>query len=357
MTGGKRWQPTWIFGRQWDVFITLSWLPVFVASHILVHLPGALGLSMLRHIIVLALLISFLHQPLTFGLIYGDAAQIKLHRRLFVVAPMLAIAVAVVAAVNRWWIVIPVAAIWNLQHTLQQRYGIERIYAGRSGYGSARLDRAISYVPMVAVLAAVAALPGTESLATRASLDPMNAGAIHLLVTVRPVATVITVFAGLATLVVLAAAVRQEVDAGSKANPAKWFYQLSSIAMLVAIVVDPAAGFIAYVASHALEYAVVVDRTAKRRYAGGVGVETERRHRSLLSTVATHAPGRVGFFVLIVLGSLAAYTKVRGPSLNAIVYTVGALHFTYDAVIWKLRKPVVAKDFAIAPREATLARS
>jgi hypothetical protein len=39
---------------------------------------------------------------------------------------------------------------------------------------------------------------------------------------------------------------------------------------------------------------------------------------------------------------------VHGSALNAVVYAVGALHFTFDAVIWKLRKPVVARDFRLA---------
>jgi hypothetical protein len=34
-----------------------------------------------------------------------------------------------------------------------------------------------------------------------------------------------------------------------------------------------------------------------------------------------------------------------GPILIAI-YTVGLLHFVYDTVIWKLRKPAVATDHA-----------
>jgi hypothetical protein len=33
---------------------------------------------------------------------------------------------------------------------------------------------------------------------------------------------------------------------------------------------------------------------------------------------------------------------------DTVLYTVGALHFTYDSVIWKLRKPAVASSFAIA---------
>jgi hypothetical protein len=31
------------------------------------------------------------------------------------------------------------------------------------------------------------------------------------------------------------------------------------------------------------------------------------------------------------------------------LYTVGLLHFVYDAVIWKVRRPAVAAGFGIKP--------
>lgn len=349
----------WIFGRNWDLFVSLAWVPVFVVAHVLVNLPGATGASLLRQGIVLALLISFLHQPLTFGLVYGDPAQFRLHRRLFVIAPVVAVGVAVGAAAANLSIVVPIAAIWNLQHTLQQRYGLQRIYAGRSGYGSARLDRAFSYVPMIAVLGAVAAAPSTAALASRSGLDPMNAGAVHLLITLRPAALAVAIVAGVATLCVLAATARQEIAAGTSANPAKRLYQASSLALLASIVIDPAAGFIAYVSAHAIEYAVVVDRTAKRRYSATTtataAAGADRAPFSILAWLARTALGRVAFFAVIAVAALFTHEDIHGVPLNAIVYSVGALHFTYDAVIWKLRKPVVAKDFSIPARRPELA--
>lgn len=334
----------WIFGRRWDLLVSLCWIPVFVVAHVLVNVPGAAGATFLRDGVALALLLSFLHQPLTFGLVYGDPAQFGLHRRLFVAAPLAALAVAVVAAAEDLWVVVPLAALWNLQHTLQQRYGIQRIYAGRSGGGAARLDRAFAYVPMVAALAAVAASPATAALVTRSGLDPMNAGAVRLLTGLRPVAVGLLVVAAAATLAVVGATVRQEASAGAAANPAKWLYQASALALVTAVAVDPAAGFVAYVSQHAIEYAVVVDRTARRRYAAA----PDDAPPSVIGWFARRAPGRVAFFALIVLAALAVHGWVHGRSFNAVLYTVGALHFTYDAVIWKLRKPVVAKDFAIA---------
>jgi hypothetical protein len=340
---GRR--PLWIFSPGLDFLVAWCWVPMFLVWHVLMSGRGPSADTFLREGVVVALAVSFLHQPLTFGLVYGDKRQVALHRPLFTWAPVVAVTVAVIAAVENLWIVVPVAAAWNLQHTLQQRYGLERIYAGKSGYGSARLDRALAYVPMTAVLFAVAAVPSTTGLVARSGLDPMNAGAVRLLVQIRPVATILLVAATIATGAVVALVVRQEVAAGSKANPAKWCYQLASLLLLGSIVIDPAAGFIAYVTAHAVEYGVVVYRTAERRYGHTTEVE------SFLDRVARSTAGRVAFFGGIVVAAWAARTFVHGDGFNALLYAVGALHFTYDAVIWKLRKPAVAETFAIPVRQ------
>ena len=344
-TTDRRYRIVWVFGPGWDVLMSLSWLPIFLAVHTLAADPGPSGTQVLRSGLGFAFLLSFMHQPLTFGLVYADASRFRLHWKLFLFGPLIAVAVGTLAAMNGWQIVIPIAAAWNLQHTLQQRYGIERIYSGKSGYGSARLDRAVAYVPMAAVLAVVAADPGTTALIDRTNLDSMNAGAVRLLTSVRPVASLLAVVAIVATVAVISRVVQQERQAGHEANPAKWLYQVSSLALLVAIVVDPAAGLIAYVSAHALEYGVVVDRTAQRRYR--VETTAAPSARSLLGHIAGRSYGRVAYFGAIALLAALTHRFVPGTAYNAVLYSVGALHFTFDAVIWKLRQAPVAKDFSI----------
>ena len=345
----------------------MAWVPVFLGWHLLTELAPGSGGTRLQQGVALALLVSFLHQPLTFVLVYGDRRQFALHRRLFVWAPVVALAVSVLAAVRNWWIVVPFAALWNLQHTLQQRYGVERIYGGRSGYGSARLDRAVSYVPMAVVLVALAATPSLPGLVRRSGLDPRNAQGVALLGAIRPAAVGLLVVTCAALAVVVVLWVRQERRAGPRANPAKWLYQASSLALVGSILVDPVAGFIAYVTAHALEYAVIVDRTAKRRYGaangavavavavagdGGGGRGGGGGGGGLLGTLARRRGGRVAFLAGIVLVAFAVDHLVHGVAFNVVVLTVGALHFTYDAVIWKLRRPAVARDLGAVPGAA-----
>ena len=342
----------WIYGAGWDLFVALCWVPVFLFWHVLLAGTGPSSEHLLQVGVVVALLVSFLHQPLTFGLVYGDGSQFALHRRLFVWAPVIAVSAAVVAATANLAIVVPVAAAWNLQHTLQQRYGLQRIYAGKSGYGSARLDRAFAYVTMVAALLAVAAMPGTAGLVERSGLDPMNAQGVHLLIDLRPEARWLLAAATIAVILVIVAIVRQEQAAGPKANPAKWIYQVSSLALVASIVVDPAAGFIAYVSAHSIEYGVIVYRTAARRYSAGDGAGAA----SFLGRVGRTAPGRLLYFGGIAAVAFAVHGLVHGSAFNAVLYSVGALHFTFDAVIWKLRRPAVSRDFSIRPASAVVAQ-
>ena len=349
-------RPVWMFGAGPDIVVALCWVPVYLAWHVVASGSTTASTQRVQEGVAAALLISFLHQPLTFGLVYGDRRQVAMHRRLFVWAPIVAVAIAGLCAWRNVWIVVPVAALWNLQHTVQQRYGVQRIYSGRSGYGSARLDRAIAYLPMTAVLLAVAYAPTTTDLVRRSGIDARNAQGIELLVRLRPAAGALLLVAVGATAVVMVSVVRQELRAGSRANPAKWLYQGSSLVLLGSIVVDPVAGFIAYVTAHAIEYAVIVDRTARKRYGLATSGEASVERPTFLGTVGRRPVGRFAYFGVIVVGALVLYKATHGAWVNTVVYTVGALHFTYDAVIWKLRRPATARDFGVAgvPGPATM---
>ena len=77
------------------------------------------------------LLLSYSHQPLTVALVYGDKRNFDLRRRIFTWSPLLfVVAVLVTRHVSLTTLAV-VAAVWNAEHTLMQRYGITRIYGAR----------------------------------------------------------------------------------------------------------------------------------------------------------------------------------------------------------------------------------
>ena len=128
----------------------------------------------------------------------------------------------------------------------------------------------------------------------------------------------------------------------ARPNPAKWTYLASTGVLFLVAVVDPLAGLIGFVGSHAIEYFVVVNRSVagEASHPGALGA-ISRLHRGPAIFLAVYLASATGLF--LVLYDLAP-TRV----LLLSILTIGALHFFYDSFIWKLRKPAVAASLAPA---------
>ena len=341
--GGERTATSpWIYDRGTDIVIALIWIPVFFIARQAVSGHGPLGNISLTKLVDLTLLVSFMHQPLTLPLVYADSRQFVQRRRLFTWAPIAVLAAVIIGVTANLWIVVPIAAVWNTIHTLQQRYGLCRIYSRKAGYGSPLLDRSVLYLWMVAALLLVAANPSTKSLLDRVDIGANNDSAIRTLTSIRPYALAMLVPVGILAAIVTVAIFRQEATA-SRPNAGKWLYQASSLALIASIAVDPTAGFVAYVGSHAIEYVIVVYRNSRSRTSGPEG------ERTALGRMARTRLGRGAFVVAVMAAAAVIHAQVHQNAYLMVLYTVGALHFLYDGVIWKLRKPAVAASFAITP--------
>jgi len=333
----------WIYGARADLLIALCWIPIFLAAHWLSSQHD--NDHLLNTLFNGAFLLSLLHQPLTLALVYGDKRQFELRRRLFTWSPVVAVALIAVAVLLDLWIIVPIAAIWNTIHTLQQRYGLSRIYGKKAGFGSARLDRGVLFSWMVAALVIVGSTPRVLDQLARVMLDSTNANGIRDLSGVRPYAVWLLVPALAVAGVFTTLLVRQERANVDRANRAKWLYVGSSLALIASIAYDPLAGFIAYVAAHAIEYFVVVEKTMKSRYG------KSRDRSSLLGRMVYTTWGRA-LFLAAFLGIVYEVDQGLGTHLPnhaylITVYSIGILHFWYDSFIWKLRKPAVSGDFGI----------
>jgi hypothetical protein len=290
-------------------------------------------------------------------LVYGDRAQFRLRRRLFTWAPPIAVVVLAVGVGLNLWVIVPIAAIWNAVHTLQQRYGLLRIHARKSGYGNARLDRAVIFVPFTAVVAVAAALPATAHQIDRLSEQiggGQNADAAKEIVAARPTLVVLSVPLVIAAVAVLWAYARQERQAlrRGEADAGKWVYLAGTLTLIASAAYNPAAGLVAYIAAHAIEYGIIVVRTMRSKYdvsrarpgrdpsgVGALGVLASSRWRRAGLIVSF-----LGFFALLDLWS----RSVLSTSVYLIaIYSVGLLHFLFDAVIWKTRRPAVAASFGV----------
>ena len=121
---------------------------------------------------------------------------------------------------------------------------------------------------------------------------------------------VVVVIAGLLT----ARWLWDELRRGPHANPAKRLYVASTAALFVTILVNPIAGFLGYVGSHAVEYFIIVHQSIGPRYAsvdvdGGAPVGH-----------AVRRLGRLGFFGVylgLIIASVALLDRYGGATVYA----------------------------------------
>jgi hypothetical protein len=278
-------------------------------------------------------LISFAHQPLTLALVYGDRRNFGLRRRVFTWSPLV-LAGAVLAAQHvSLTLLAIVAGLWNVEHTLMQRYGIVRIHGRKAGEDQGRLEKTMLFAWLVLVLVLVAADSGAAGHVERAGLRGKNRRGLEVLMDLRPYAVSIVPFVIAIGAVVAVLWVRDEVHRGTTGSLAKRLYVLSTAALFTTILFDPVAGLLGFVGAHAVEYFAIVHRSVGTRYPNA-----DVDGRAPIG-YALRRFGRTGFLAIYVGIVLAAVSLLdRWGSVTVytvVVLTLGGMHVLYDGFIWK----------------------
>jgi hypothetical protein len=322
----------WIRGPLPDAALALSWVPFAFAA----HLTEDGGTASLRLLYGSVMFISFVHQPLTFPLVYASPWRLATHRRLFLWFPLLAVIVIAVAVQVSLTLVAVVGGIWNAEHILMQRFGITRFYGRKAGDDQGLLERWMLVAWFLLPLLWIAARGDLHHVLDRLSSGSVDAGAAGVLAKLTTEAGV-----ALAGVVVAAAylTVRWLVNEHrltTSWNPGKSMYLLSTAGLFALAFFDPIAAVVGFVASHSIEYFALVNRS----------VASERQHVGLLAGIARRPHGQLAFFGSYVAAAtlifFLLYRAAPASVLLMAILTIGAVHFFYDAFIWKLRKAEVA---------------
>jgi hypothetical protein len=333
-----------------DVAVALAWIPFAVVARVLVAgadpvVAGPAAASALAAFIAGVFLLSFAHQPLTLALVYGDPAQFRLRRAIFIASPFIFVAAVATGYYVSFGLVAVVGGLWNAEHTLMQRYGLTRVYGRMAGQDDGRVEKVLLFSWLVVAALWVAADPSTPDRARALPLGQNNQVAIDVLGQLRPVALVLLVPAAVASLGAAVVWVRDELRRPT-VNPMKWLYLGSTFVLFAVIVIDPIVGIMGYVGAHAVEYFITVHQSLGRRYASA-----EQDGGALLGRAVRAKPGRWGFmgvYIALVVGVITALEHAGSPLAYTIVFfTLGGLHVFYDGFIWKLRRPAVAHSLAI----------
>lgn len=341
----------WMRSPLWDVgLLALGWAPFYVwvaissAGHESWFGDANSGFATA---VAVALTLNFAHRQLVLILVYGDRETVAERPRAYVIAPLLALFVVFTA----FWFeiralktaVLAALGVWNVWHVVQQRYGLMRVYAGRSRGGlesreSARADRALLWSSVLVMICATA-------LGHADMLDGVPQAAL-LLSVIGPLLADPIVLSALAAALLLWGVVfwrwlRIERRSTPSARWPRWIFGLSTVALFAIFVVHgPVVGYLVLGVAHSLEYLAFVYQFSEKKYQRG----TSNTAALLLGSVR-RAP-----ILLLPLIVSHVFLYEHRYALAYVTYytTTSILHYLYDGWIWKLRQPRVAQPLEAA---------
>jgi hypothetical protein len=327
--------PRWISGPVMDTVMTFSWVPFALLAMVNLDKPANL-----KGLMFYVFLFSFMHQPLSLFLVYGDRERFDMRRQLFIWSPLI-FGIAIFAALQVSPLVLAlVAGAWNVEHTLMQRYGITRIYGRMAGqqHGGMELPMLLSWLLVAAAWAA--ADPNTMERVASLGIRGANRSAFEIFAGWQTTAEAL--LAPVAALAVILSGKWLLEESRRTRNPAKHRYLASTLALFAVMMVNPIMGFMGYVGADSFEYFVIVHRAIDKGY-----IEP-RRMDSALGRAANGSLGRsgllAGYIALIISTIYLLENHASYLVYSMIFFTLGALHFFYDGFIWKLRNPQVARS-------------
>ncbi|MDC0716001.1 hypothetical protein [Nannocystis bainbridge] len=362
---------TWMIGPAWDVAaLAFGWLPFYLWLVIGLGLGAqAFGGAPLAKpqleeatalAVLAALAISYVHRHYTFVVVYGDRDVFTQRARAYWLAPTLIVAIVALARatsglapatvagikLSPWQIALFVTGAWNIWHTLQQRYGMLRIYAGKLGGGTerpeqARRDRALIWLATACVAVALPLL--------RPQLLGGHVNARKLGRLLAPLAGAWWAWALLLAVVgafawVLLRWLAHELRApATPGQRAPRLAMMASTLLLFAVFLihGPVVGYLCFGTAHAVEYMAFVHHFGTKKYGRG-----ERRGAAarVLGDARLAVPALAG-------GLLLVFWLIQGQrrtDVYLVYYTATSwLHFLYDGWIWKVRRPELARTLEL----------
>ncbi len=336
----RRVEYRWVVNPAWDLLMALSWVP-FVALALL----WSGDTSRIEWLVAATLIFSVSHQPLTMPLVYADGTVYRSRRLIFAATPAVFLLAVVIGLQLDPVIIAVIAGVWNAGHTLQQRYGISRIYGRKVGQSDGRIEHTLLWSMLALSVVWAAADSATPDRISQAGLGGRNQKGLEVLTDAAPVARWVLPVMILGVLVLAVMWIRQELES-ERTNVAKWIYLGSTTFLFALIIISPIAGFVGYVGSHAAEYYLVVYKHLGDRYPDEVtdgGAPLGRAVRSGVGPLGLMVIYTVTVFTVVFV--LRWYASWQTYAM--VFLTLGALHLFYDGLIWKLRRPEVARSFKI----------
>ncbi len=365
-------QSPWLRTPAWDLcLLAFCWVPFYLWVVFGLGLGGEafgaepLGPRQSRDALVLAIAVAlgftYVHRHYTFLLVYGDKKAFGERARSYVLAPVFIVACVALArsadgvvllkagptSVTPWILLMLTSGLWNVWHTVQQRYGICRVYAAKAKGGlelraHANRDRMLLWSAIVLVAITLLLFRGetfagiSNARSVYAALSPLVASTSSRIVLGLMSAAIFGLFAWwLRHELAAPLTLRQRLP--------RWSFLLSTLALLgVFVVHGPIVGYLCFGAAHALEYLSFVHHFGRGKF------ERDPENKSLAATTLRKP---LVWAPVLITGLGLAYLFLRDYRNTEVYLTyyvaTSMLHFLYDGWIWKVRNPEVARPLGV----------
>jgi len=334
----------WLANAPIDLAMAFGWLPFYawlLTTPVAGDVADAAFLPALKLAAVVALSVNFVHRHFVYFLFFGDEQQRAMHPRALWLAPL--IVTALVLPTRLWWspgfdVVAGALIAWNIWHTLMQRYGIARAYAVKGGGGldqRAHGRRDLHMLLALAVCTAACVIMFRQD--TFYGRAQRALAGIHAVVAQEHpgIGWALLVVAGAVAAAMVIAWVRGEAQARPRVGRApRLVFWASSVCLLgVCVAHGPVVGFLVFGFAHSIEYILFVYLFSHRRLVRGETAPSAR-------TFGRAVP--LAMVSVILLALFVAARQVWTVPLFVVYYTAtSALHYFYDGLIWKMRRPEV----------------
>lgn len=319
----------WIKNPEVDsIFFSFGWILIFLALLMFKQYQGI--------IIILVLLFNYVHRHLTFALVYGEKEEFNRKKEIYIVLPLLAVFVTYLSLVFGFFkILLTVSVLWTMYHTVTQKYGITRIYSRKAGYGEGWIDKSIIYSWFVFLFFALANKEKETIIQYQAGQVILNAIGDNLSFLIYP--AYVSFFVAIIFTLIYAYSEYKNRD---KISIAKNLYVVSVLLLYSTFFYSLVAGYIVFGFSHAIEYIAFVNIFVKSKY-------KKKTSDSVLAKASKKLWLYSSLFALVVV--VLSLTGLKYNENALVIYIVGSsfLHFIYDGMIWKVRRPEVGKPLEI----------
>lgn len=288
-------------------------------------------------IILIVLLFNYVHRHYTFALVYGESEEFNKHRPVYIGLPVLCLIITYFfVQFDKFSILVTASLLWTIYHTVAQKYGFTRIYSRKAGYGDARTDMWIIYSWVIFIFFSMLFTEQDNLLKYRAGRLVLGyiSDYMHVVKALAGVSLVASIYFTVRYIYI-------EYKNREKISIPKNLYVLSILLMYTTFFHSVIVGFIVLGFSHAVEYISFVNYFVNKKY------RNKPDSNSLLARVNKKLWLYSGLFAIGVIALSLTGRHFDKQALSIYIVGTSFLHFTYDGLIWKVRKPDVGRPLDI----------